>query len=96
MSFAEIAIIISTKSQGRTFVTLCKKYNIKYVSINYEEQRKFPIYMMLLKTANGTVAVPNSSRKGEYGVETCYGCSVYTLDEFKDMNEYNGDSMGDE
>ena len=51
---------------------------------------------MLLKTANGMVAVPNSSRKGEYGVETCYGCSVYTLDEFKDMNEYNGDSMGDE
>ena len=34
--------------------------------------------------SNNITAVPNSSRTGAYGAETYYGCSVYTLNEFKE------------
>ena len=80
MRVADIAVAISNKSQNRVFNLLCEKHNVKHLPIS---KVSFPTYMMLLRTQDGIVAIPNNSRKGSYGVESFYGCSVYTLEEFK-------------
>ena len=79
MKVAKIAV--SVFNQNRTFSELCNKYGIKHISTS---KITLPTYMMLIITSDNITAVPNSSRTGAYGAETYYGCSVYTLNEFKE------------
>ena len=81
MKVAKIAVSVFNKHQNRTFSELCNKYGIKHISTS---KITLPTYMMLIITSDNITAVPKSSRTGAYGAETYYGCSVYTLNEFKE------------
>lgn len=84
MRIVEVTVILLNKNQNRIFNSLCDKYNIMHIAIS---KVTYPTYMMLITTSTGITAVPNGSRRGKYGVETYFGSSVYTLNEFKESVE---------